>query len=164
MNQTSVTQDQKDDIDRLVNIYLNGITSPDSDAGWAGESILSRLIQFHGQLPGQSGNDQSNMSMIIAIESLRGTHYDFPKIKTAMDWTLKFRPEEAYALCAKIAYNGSIQPVVDGRERSYRDEDRGRLTGLGLHGYRYHLKKAYCTVRDELERLDQFVCELNSAA
>jgi len=154
-----MTQGQRDEIDRLISIYLSGITSGNRDAGWSGETILARLIQFRGQLPEQTGNDQSNLSMIIAIESLRSGHFEFAKISTAMDWTIKHKFDEALAICAKTYYNG----LMPNEDRAYRDEDRARLTGLGLSGYKYNLKKAYYTIQAEIDRLDSFLRVLQTA-
>lgn len=154
-----MNQEQRDEIDRLIAIYLNGITSISNDAGWSGSTMLARLIEFEGQIPVGTGNDQSNLSMILAIEKLRGTHRDYPRIKSAMAFVIKENPDQAIAICANQFYSG-ICPSTD---RTYRDEDRGRLTGQGLHTYRYNLKKAYFSVQRELDRIDHFVSSLCAA-
>ena len=150
---------RKSEIDRLINIYLNAITSINNDAGWSGSTILARLIEFNGELPQQTGNDQSNLSMILAIEKIRSTHFDYPKIKTVIQVLTKSHPEQAQAICASMFYNGAC--VITGK--TYRDEDRARAIEQGLHSYRYNLKKAYYSINSELERLDTFICALSAA-
>lgn len=151
-----MNQEGKDEIDRLVNIYLTGITSITNDAGWSGDTMLSRLIQFKGQIPQATGNDQSNLSMILAIEKLRGIHHDYPKIRSAMRFVIRDNPDQATAIVAKHYYSG----ICTTTDRTYRDEDRGRLTGQSLHTYRYNLKNAYYSVQRELDRIDSFVSAL----
>lgn len=154
-----MNQKQRDEIDRLISIYLTGIKSISNDAGWSGDTMLARLIEFRGQIPQGTGNDQSNLSMILAIEKLRGSHHDYPRIKSAMAFVIQDSPDQAVAICAKQFYSG----ICASTDRTYRDEDRGRLTGQGLHTYRYNLKKAYFSVRRELDRIESFVSALCSA-
>lgn len=154
-----MNQEQRDEIDRLIAIYLNGITSISNDAGWSGDAMLARLIEFRGQIPVGTGNDQSNLSMILAIEKLRNSHHDYPRIKSAMAFVIQENPDQAVAICAKQFYSG----ICMSTDRMYRDEDRGRLTGQGLHTYRYNLKKAYFSVQRELDRIESFMVALYAA-
>lgn len=153
MTQDKMTQEQRDEIDRLIRIFINGMMSPNNDAGWAGESMLSRLIEFEGQLPPPSGYDQSNLSMILAIEKMREGHHDYPRIRSAMSFVIRHNKDQADAIWAKSFYSGICKTT----DRTYRDEDRGRITGQGLHSYRYNLKKAYYTVQQELDRIESFM-------
>lgn len=151
-----MNHDRKEEIDHLIAIYLAGISSISMDAGWPGDSILSRLIEFQGQIPPSTGNDQSNLSMIIAIEKLRDSHFDLPKIKAAMIRVLKTKPEQAIAICAKSFFQGMVMQ----EDRAYRDEDRARMIEQDLNSYRYNLKNAYHTLSEELERIEEFVRQI----
>lgn len=72
---------QSDYADHLIDVYLEGLTSVSNDAGWEGDSMMSRLIHFHGEIPRSTGLDQSNTTMINAIGKLRKRHALFDKIK-----------------------------------------------------------------------------------
>lgn len=67
--------------DHLIDVYLEGITSITNDAGWEGDSMMARLIAFHGEIPESTGNVQSNLKMIHSIEKLRKRHHLFDDVK-----------------------------------------------------------------------------------
>jgi len=94
--------------DRLVDIYLNGVTSISNDAGWEGESLLSLLLAFHGEIPWGQGGDQSNMTMIHAIERLRRQHAEFDRVRKVIVGMLKTCGEndKIIALLARRYYVG----------------------------------------------------------
>lgn len=94
--------------DHLADVYLNGITSISNDAGWEGESLLSLLIAFHGQIPWGQGGDQSNMTMIHAIEKLRRHHAEFDRVRGVVVGMLRTYGEEdkIRALLARRYYVG----------------------------------------------------------
>src|SRR5690606_40981546 len=93
-----MTREQKANIDRLVWIWLSGLQSITADAGWEGMSLAARLIEFKGQPPGPTGNDQSNMAMINAIRLLRRRHAEYPFIATAMSLLLNCQDTQPMAL------------------------------------------------------------------
>lgn len=144
-----MNQPRKDEISYLVDIYLNDLVSVKYDAGWTGESILSRLITFRGDLPEPTRNDQSNLAMINAIELLREDHERLPDIKAAL-YTIK--PHYSLAICAKRFYVGLYLPE-DGNPREakeYSDADRARLIGQQHKSFERNVRKAY-------EKLDEIL-------
>lgn len=143
-----MTKEEKLEIDRLVSIYLNGISSASNDAGWEGMSLLDRLITFKGQPPPPTGNDQSNLSMILAIRLLREQHAEYPLIAAAMKIMQRREWDQALALCAKNFYIGQHMET----QKPYTDEIRAQIIGMDPAQYRYTLGKAYYTVAAELER------------
>ena len=62
---------QHSHIDKLLDIYLDSLISISNDAGWGGESMMAKIIEFGADIPRGTGNDQSNMTMIIALENFR---------------------------------------------------------------------------------------------
>lgn len=108
--------------DHLIDIYLAGITSITNDAGWEGDSMLSRLIQFHGQIPMGTGNDQSNLSMILSIDKLREQHALFDSVRRVIGNMLGTYDEadKILSLLSKRYYQG----INERTKKRYTDRDR----------------------------------------
>lgn len=70
--------------DKLLDVYVCWLKSTDSDAGFHQPSILGLLIDFKGDIPPPSGNDQSNGKMIHEIQFLRSPHYLLQDAKELM--------------------------------------------------------------------------------
>ena len=149
---SELTNDTKQEIDRLINVFLNGLTSIQKDAGWEGDSLLSRVIEFAGCPPMPSGMDRSNEAMINAIRFLHRSNPDFPRIQAAMKTALKFHEKNAVAILAKHFYRG----LSDKTERVYKDEERASIVGQDLRSFRHNCSEAYKIINDELERVDLF--------
>lgn len=77
-------REQKERVEHLVNIYINYRMSPTHEAGWHGESTLGRLVDFKGDIPPPSGNDQADLKMINEMRYLQGEHYDLPQAKRVL--------------------------------------------------------------------------------
>ncbi|HBN15753.1 MAG: hypothetical protein CMQ46_05670 [Gammaproteobacteria bacterium] len=142
-----MTKEEKLEIDRLVSIYLNGLMSVSNDAGWEGMGLLDRLITFKGQPPPPTGNDQSNLSMIIAVRLLREQHKEFPLIAAAMRVLQKRHWDQAIALCARNYYLGFCAWTG----KTYTDEARASEINMDMNLYRYNLQKGYFSLQSELE-------------
>lgn len=69
-----MTKAQRERAQFLVDLYLTWRLSTHHDAGWHGEHVLGRLVQFRGDLPPSSGNDQSDLKMIGEVRWLRHFH------------------------------------------------------------------------------------------
>jgi len=110
---------QSDYADHLIDVYLEGLTSISNDAGWEGDSMMARVIQFHGDLPPPTRNDKSNESMIRAIEKLRNKHALFDAIKREVGVMLGSYGEsdKILALLADRYYQGQ-NPLT---KRKYND-------------------------------------------
>lgn len=146
-----MTREEKENIDRLVNIWLSGLQSSSNDAGWQGMSLAARLIEYMGEPPGPTGNDQSNLAMINAIRLLRQQHHEFPFIAAAMSMLLigKDTRDSAVAIAAKHLYQGQC-PFTD---RAWTNEDRAKAIDMTISGFEWALGKAYPAVKRELERV-----------
>lgn len=146
-----MTREQKDEIDRLVNIWLSGLQSSSNDAGWQGMSLAARLIEYLGEPPGPTGNDQSNLTMINAIKLLRDRHAEFPSIAAAMSMLLRCKNtrDSAIAIAARHFYQGQC-PFTD---RAWTNTDRATAVDMTISAYEWALGKAYPAVQKELERV-----------
>ncbi len=113
---------ERESISHLIHIYLNGITSISQDAGWRGDSLMSKVIEFGGDIPRGSGNDLSNMSMISAIQLLREEHSDLKKIRTVITELMRDynHSERMLSLLARHYYVG----ICERTGKAYTDSDR----------------------------------------
>lgn len=156
---------EKKYIDDLINVFLNGLESISNDAGWEGESMLSRLIEFEGDIPQFTGGDQSNLSMIIAIQNLIPEHREFRKIAAVVYQLLD---EEKHlhkirALLAKHFYRG----LCEATGFAYTDADRLMAIGVltpntgqeranALQKYKDRINAAYDVLGTELAKFDKY--------
>ena len=113
--------------DHLIDIYLSGISSISNDAGWEGDSMMAKVIAFHGEIPKSTGNVQSNLSMIHAIEKLRNTHALYDDVRRVVSEMLGTYGEsdKILALLARRYYQGE-NPKTGKR---YTNADR--LSAIG---------------------------------
>lgn len=139
-------------VTKLVNIYLDGLVSIGNDSGWEGDSFLARVIQFAGTPPKGTGMDQSNMSMINAMERYKAKHKDFPLINGIITRlvTKQIPRRHILALLIKYYYHG----INERTEKAYTDRDR-----LGLwfeHCNRYPWEDRELLKMDEQEAQRHF--------
>lgn len=97
---------EKRHADRCIDIYVSYLQSVSHDAGWHGDSTLGRLIEFEGDIPRGSGNDQSNLKSIMEIEYLRKTHALLPKIAKVMQMINREDNEAYVAMMIDRVYRG----------------------------------------------------------
>ena len=118
---------QHSHIDKLLDIYLDSLISISNDAGWGGESMMAKIIEFGADIPRGTGNDQSNMTMIIALENFRKEHHDTRKIRAVVGELLNGPSHKAKtkALLSRRYYH-SINADTG---RLFTDLDRMRLVG-----------------------------------
>lgn len=109
----------------LVDIWLDGIQSISRDAGWSGDSMLSRVIEFGGQPPKGTGMDQSNLAMINAIRFLKQDHHEFRAIDNVIKNLLRDPGTAAHiiALLVKRHYQG----LNERTDKTYTRDDRAML-------------------------------------
>lgn len=143
---------QKQEINRLVNIWLNAMESTTNDAGWEGESMLARLIEFKGDIPIPTRNDQSNAAMIKAMRLMKGQHALFGKIHAVIGRQIRVKPLYIHALLSKNYYQG-INPTTG---KLYTLEDRADLVKQEPRSYSYNLAHAYELVQEKLDDIDAY--------
>lgn len=144
---------RREQINHLVDIYLNDLVSAKHDAGWHGDSMLARLIEFKGEIPPPTGYDQSNTHMIHEIRFLTEDHALLPDIKAAL-YTIP--PHYSLAICARRFYVGMYLPEGgDPRTaREFNDEIRARLVGLNPKSFDKHVEQAYKKLNETLQILE----------
>lgn len=122
----------KDYADHLIDVYLSGLTSISNDAGWEGDSLMARLIEFHGEIPESTGNVQSNLSMVNAIEKLRNKHALFDSVRRVVGSMLATYGEndKILALLSRRYYQGN-NPQTG---QPYKISDRISLIGHAPSG------------------------------
>lgn len=149
-----MTKEEKDNIDRLVNIWLSGLQSSSNDAGWQGMSLAARLIEYMGEPPGPTGNDQSNLTMINAIRLLRVQHSEFPSIAAAMSMLLMIRDTRdcALAISARHYYQG----LCDWTGQTWTNDERATMLDMTPDQYKWCLKRAYPAIKKELDRVSVY--------
>jgi len=145
-----MTKDEKAEIERLIDIWISGITS--SEAGWSGETILSRMIDFGGEVPHYTGLDHSNAAMIHALQFMRSTHHEFPKIKAIVIELIRTHKPVILALLAKRYYH-HFNPITD---RAWDDNDRAFEINQTFGQFRRNLARAYGLVAMELDKYDKY--------
>jgi len=164
---------QRDSISELIHIYLNGITSISQDAGWRGDSLMSKVIEFGGDIPRGSGNDLSNMSMISAIKLLREEHHDLKKIRAVIaELMCDYKHREGMiSLLARHYYVG----ICEITGKAYTDSDRMREIQQGPtespedpdesviiwsraeSRFRSRIKTCYKKLSDEMAKYDRYM-------
>ena len=116
-------------VTKLINIYLDGLVSVGNDAGWCGDSVLARLGEGGADCP----RDQSNTSMIAALEMYREKHYQYTFIERIVHRLLGNQVTALYitALLVDNYYHGVNPMAKDGEGepslRAYNEEDKVAL-------------------------------------
>lgn len=107
---------------KLVNILLTGWANSSAEAGWLGDSMLGRVIDFGGSPPAGSGQDQSNAQMIQALQHYRENHHDFHAMEQAF-WRICRKPGDRRHIMAILCrhYYHGINPRTD---QAYTEGDR----------------------------------------
>lgn len=120
-------------VTKIVNVFLDGLVSAGNDAGWSGENLLAKIITFGGEIPRGSGQDQSNATMIQALQAYKAKHHDFPQIEQCI-WRLLHNEKHrkhVIALLVNQYYRG-----IDERTNRVYDE-RAKIGRWVEHCNRY---------------------------
>lgn len=167
---------QHNHIDYLLEIFLTAIKSPPNEAGWEGDSMMARLIEFQGDIPRGTGNDQSNMSAVIALDKDRPEHHELKRIRTIIHRIIVIDLDEEcrmtkreminhrnlMSLLAKKYYTG----LCDSTDKAYTDLDRMRMMGgyvpssvkealTAVKRFRDRATAAYPVIESELAKYDR---------
>ena len=155
---------QHNHIDYLLEIFLTAIKSPPNEAGWEGDSMMARLIEFQGDIPRSTGLDQSNMSMVIALDKHRNEHHEYRRIQAVVYGLLGNGDHynKISALLAKKYYTG----LCEDTDKAYTDLDRMRMMGgyvpssekealTAVKRFRDRATAAYPVIEAELAKYDR---------
>lgn len=137
-------------IDKLIDIFLTDMTNKAKGdlAGWEAESMMARLIDYQGDIPQFTGGDQSNLSMIVAIQSLPAVHYELKKIRAVIYQLLgeEKNASKVQSLLARHYYTGLNRFTG----HSYTDADRLKAIGFLLPRDDPEREKAIQRFRDRV--------------
>jgi len=147
-----MTEEQKNRIDHYIQIYLNGIQSVSNDAGFESYSIMARMIDFKGDMPPPSGNDQADISMIRAMRLLRGVHEKMPVISSAVSALKHTERPKIIALLAKNYFVG----LCEWTGKAYTDTQRAEEIGQSLDAFRHNVKASYRLMQNEMEVAERY--------
>ena len=131
---------------KLIDIYLDQIMSTDSHAGWHQPSTIQRCIDFKGEMPPASGNDQADLKMINEIIWLKHPHALFGLARRL----LHAMPDAEYlAVLADRYYENRID--VSGHRMT---EPRiAHEIELSLGQYKHHKRQGYLILNAQIEVL-----------
>lgn len=132
--------------ERLIDVYLGWLQSADRDAGWHGQHIIGRLIDFKGDLPGSSGYMPDD-GMIREVRFLRTPHAllaDAKKVVEAMD--RKHRDAVLLSVLCKRRIR-----VIKGVEVPMSLFHIADAAGVNPNTFRTHIKRGWEWLESELE-------------
>lgn len=146
----------KSDVIRLINLWLDVVSSAAQDAGWHGDSPIARFMEY-GIVPrGSEGRDQSNVTSLIAIRQLRDPHPDFYAIDRVMRSVMRSHRHQAEAVLARHYYCGACPKTSEGdtpeKMRPYTNADRAAAIGQTLRTFERNLAQGYDILMQVYER------------
>lgn len=143
----SISKDMRQRIDTLVAIYLNDLESLSKDAGWHQPSTIDLLIQFGGDIPSSSGNDQADLKMIHEIRFLRKEHALLGQARYLFGkpcGTGEVPRELTLALLANRFYKNTAKDIV------------AKTLCLTADQFKWRLKNGYEKSSVELLKVDRY--------
>lgn len=94
---------------QVVDLFLDVLLSRDRDAGWEGDSLIGKLVDFKGDLPQSSGF--SGFSKVYEQSKRMKDWSDAHIMAVAMLGALSDRQREA--VCIDRAYRGRTKVAID---------------------------------------------------
>lgn len=94
---------------KVVDLFLDVLLSRDMDAGWEGDSLIGKLVDFKGELPMSSGF--SGFSKVYENSKKLANWSPPHKLACILMRNLSDRQREA--LCFDRAYRGRTKVAVD---------------------------------------------------
>ncbi|TDI82532.1 MAG: hypothetical protein E2O80_01990 [Betaproteobacteria bacterium] len=133
---------------KLVGIYIDAIANPCDGAGWNGETMVSRMMEYRGFLPEPSGKPHDG-AIVQATKLIKKLHYDYPKAQLCMSSLTNHQHD---AIKAKHLFQG----IFTKTNYTYTDADRAAILSISKHEYKLRLGRAYVKFAKKLEELDRF--------
>lgn len=93
----------------VVDLFLDVLLSRDRDAGWEGDSLVGKLVDFKGELPRSSG--YTGFSKVY--EQCKRLRDWSPEHKMACMMMAQVSDRQCEALCFDRAYRGRTKVAVD---------------------------------------------------
>lgn len=149
-----MTKEEKREIDRLVNIWINQILAMEEQSGFRGDSLIARFMAY-GCFPPTGNYNEADAGMIIAVDRLRNPHRDYMLIAPVINILWDEKPDYMAAIIAHNFYHGSR--LNEATMKPYSIEDRAAIIAQGVETYRYNLAKAYHAIEREMKRFASFL-------
>jgi hypothetical protein len=148
-----MTEEQKQRIDHYIQLWISEKRAISNDAGWEGCGTMGHIMDFLGDLPTRSGNDQSNAAMIKAMRLRGGTHKKMPIIACAVTTMWQTKAKEMDALISRHALVGLCAKT----NAAWTDKERAIKVGQSIDRYRRNLRNAYRSYQQELDAAERFM-------
>ncbi|WP_375191815.1 hypothetical protein [Marinobacter sp.] len=132
--------------EKLVDVYLAWLQSADRDAGWHGQHIIGRLIDFKGDLPGTSGYMPDD-GMIREVRFLRTPHALLNEAK-ALIGEMDRRQRDAVLLSVLCKRRVRIVKDVEVPMSLFHIAD---AAGVNPNTFRTRIKRGWEWLEKELE-------------
>ena len=140
--------------EHIVDMYLKVILSSDKDAGWQGDNLIGKLIDFKGELPQSSGF--SGFSKVWEQTALLR---DFPKkFRVAVRLMHTLSDRQRQALCVDRWYRGRIKATFDDAagsprlsEKRWSDHECAKELGCTERTFRRRIEAGY-------QRIEAVIC------
>ncbi|MEC7727374.1 MAG: hypothetical protein VX555_01750 [Pseudomonadota bacterium] len=137
----------------VVDLFLDVLLSSDGDAGWEGDSIIGKLVDFKGELPQSSGF--SGFSKVY--ESSKRLHNWSRAHINACLLMRKLSDRQREALCFDRAYRGRTKVAVDPFtpdqrvEIHWNDDACAQMLRCTVSAFRNRILNGYRAIEAELE-------------
>lgn len=139
--------------EQTVDLFLEVIMSTDRDAGWQGDSLIGRLVDFKGELPQSSGF--SGFSKVWEQSRLLNEWSDAHQMACVVMRRLSDRQREA--VCIDRAYRGRTKIAVDPFtpdqrvEIFWNDETCAQVLRCTANAFVCRVAKGYDRLASELQ-------------
>jgi hypothetical protein len=130
--------------ERLIDIYLDQLMSTDSHAGWHQPSTIQRFIEFRGELPPPSGNDQADLKMITEMIYLKQPHALYPLARKL----LHSMPDSEYLAVIADRY---YDKRVDSKGRRMTEPKISQEIELSLGNYKHYKRNGYLILSAQID-------------
>jgi len=138
--------------ERTVDLFLEVLFSSDQDAGWQGDSVIGKLVDFKGDLPMSSGF--SGFSKVWEKSKLLGEWSDAHKGACVIMRNLSDRKREAVTIdrSYRNRVKAAIDPVVpEARAEILWDDQRcADLLQCTVNAFRKRIAEGYQQIEDHL--------------
>jgi len=131
--------------EKLVEVYLGWLVSTDGEAGWHQPSMLQRMIEFGGDIPPPTGNDQSDLKMISEIRFLRESHALLPLAKSVVGG---LNNKYKIPLLLKTRYASTVNPETG---RRWTTQTLAQAVGLRHRQFEHRAKQALRMIERRVE-------------
>lgn len=132
--------------EKLVDVYLAWLQSHDRDAGWHGQHIIGRLIDFKGDLPGSSGYMPDD-GMIREVRFLRTPHAMLADARGLVD---AMSPEQRDAVLLSVLCKRRVR-VIKGVEVPMSLFHIADAAGVNPNTFRARIKRGWEWLENQLE-------------